>query len=88
MLFLGGEFYSSEAENKPCVFTNKTQGPVCASSSSLARQLCLQATDLCQHTSGHEFELTPDLFSNVIISKEEHDHMVCSLLLRFLYSHP
>ncbi|KAF2632471.1 hypothetical protein BU25DRAFT_454789 [Macroventuria anomochaeta] len=27
------------------------------------------------HTSGHEFELAPDLFSNVTISKEEHDYL-------------
>ncbi|KAF1932994.1 uncharacterized protein M421DRAFT_1566 [Didymella exigua CBS 183.55] len=27
------------------------------------------------HTSGHEFELTPDLLSNVVISKEEHGYL-------------
>ncbi|KAH6616802.1 carbon-nitrogen hydrolase [Boeremia exigua] len=29
----------------------------------------------CQYTSGQEFELAPDLLSNVIISKVEHDYM-------------
>lgn len=31
----------------------------------------------CQHASGHEFDTTPSLSSNVTISKAEHDYLVC-----------